>query len=280
MSGLYKYMLGCAGESFKVPRVRGEFVLLLICVGGWVATRAISSAASGAKASLVGLGIFGSVILFEIGVLIPYRRIRELERRLWELSGSPLELEIPDRDLDAVHGGQCACEVRIVNKGRKPISGVRVELVDVDEPFKSQGITLPHELSEPPAQWPVLRLLGRIDEGTDAPIHPGARMTRVGLANLVVGKALFSQEPGIREDKVFGAFAGTRRLVDMTALAIGREYRFKVRVSARGVPPKESAFLMRVTAQDSPPYRVAFNSCNGTYHGERGCASDTGIQGP
>ena len=44
----------------------------------------------------------------------------------------------------------------------------------------------------------------------------------------------------------------------MTAITPGQEYRFDVRVTGLGVPPKESAFVMRVASKDPASSQVTF----------------------
>jgi hypothetical protein len=257
MSGLTNFLSDRAAAAFESRRARVELVLLLISLAGGLASLVVPARLRGSGAWPMGLVLVGLVLLADVCVQARLRRGPVGPRPL-ELRESPLEIEIPDLDLDANQSRQHGCEVRVLNTGRETISNVKVELTEVDGAFRSERTKLPHELAEPLVPPPFLHLLERIDGAPSPGIRPGRQITRVGLANIVIGRTLFTGEPGPRPDKVFCAFTDTRRLIDMTAITLGQEYRFNVRVTGLGVPPKESAFVMRVASKDPASYRVMF----------------------
>jgi hypothetical protein len=276
MPGLSKFLPAGAGEAFKSARGRVELALVAVCLAGWPASLALHSRPGGTVAWLVGLVVSASVLLLDALMLTPRRRIRELPSRPSQPRESPLELRIPDLDLDIVQGLRCSCEVRVLNRGPEAVSGVRVELTDVDERLRFQGMRLPHELTEPPARSPLLQILGSIDNRPEPAIKPGTQVTRVGLATVLVGRPLFPEKSEPPDERIFCAFTGTRRLIDMTDLTPGREYVLRVKVTGREVPAKESAFVMRVTNRDRPRYRVMFRECGnpaGAGQGGRGLSA-------
>ena len=257
MSGLTNFMPGRAAARFKSGRARIELALLLLSLAGGLALLAVPARLRGSGAWPMGLVLIALVLVADVCVQARFRRPPG-EPKPRALQESPLEIEIPDLDLDAKQHRHHECEVRVLNTGRETISNVKVELTGVDGAFRSERTKLPHELSEPLVPPPFLHLLERIDDAPSPGIRPGRQITRVGLANIVIGRTLFTGEPESRPDKVFCAFTDIRRLIDMTAITLGQEYRFNVRVTGLGVPPKESAFVMRVASKDPASYRVLF----------------------
>lgn len=261
MAEILRFLLGCARESLGTARGRVELVLALLSFAGWLALQSSPSPSGWQNVFMAGTVLLAALILVDVCILYPYRRIQRLELMIRELKGSPLVIEIPDCDLDIRRDQRRVCEVRILNKGPETVSSVKVELINVDELLKFRGIRLPHALIEAPMPSLFLQRLGGIDEGSEAVIHPSGCITRIGFASILVGKTVFAENQHPREDKIFCAFANTGRLIDMTDIKMGHEYRFKMKATGHGVPAIESDFLMRITNKDYPRYRVSFINC-------------------
>jgi hypothetical protein len=254
-----KFLRECASKASRRTSGKVQLALAALFLAGWTASHVISGLSDGGRVCLAGLVLSALAFAYESCLRIPFQRIQELERARQEPKASPLEIEVIDRDLDVSSGKQCSCLVRVVNRGPSVVYGARVELVEVDESVASEGMTLPHELTDPLKKTPFIQRLGSIhDDSPGADVYPGSYFTREGLVSVVLGKPLFIEKTQSRADKLCCAFANTGSLIEMTDIAVGKEYSFRLRATGRDVPPKEADFAMRVIDQSCPRYRVTF----------------------
>jgi hypothetical protein len=259
MGAMSKFLRESAVKASRRTSGKVQLTLAVLCLAGWTAAHVFSGASGEGRVCLAGLVLSALAFAYESCLLIPFQRIQELERARQEPKASPLEIEVIDRDLDASSGRQCSCLVRVVNRGPAVVYGARVELIEVDESVVSEGMTLPHELTDPLNKTPFIQRLGKIqDDSPGADVYPGSYFTREGLVSVVLGKPLFIEKTQSRADKLCCAFANTGSLIEMTDIAVGKEYRFRLRATGRDVPPKEADFAMRVIDQSCPRYRVTF----------------------